>query len=107
MPSHDVKTPHWDKGLEERARDRVNHTHISNISGGHLQVADKARVTADSAANLTGSQQGRAKNSLPVHQQARKKEKYLKFSQRSVAIILNVINEANWSSVRADDNPHV
>lgn len=46
MPSHDVKTPRWDKGLKERAEDRVNHTHISNISGGHLQVADKARVTA-------------------------------------------------------------
>lgn len=46
MPSHDVKTPRWDKDLKERAGDRVNHTHISNISAGHLQVADKARVTA-------------------------------------------------------------
>lgn len=67
-----------------------------------------SRDLLDSAANLTGSQQGRAKNSLPVHQQARKKrEKYLKFSQRSEAIILNVINEANWSTVRPDDNPRV
>lgn len=43
---HDVKTPRWDKGVQARARDRVNHTHIRNITPEHLRVADKARVTA-------------------------------------------------------------
>lgn len=46
MSRHDVKTPRGDWGVRGRVGDRVNHTHIRNISGEHLQVADKARVTA-------------------------------------------------------------